>query len=161
MDEKPLISMVAKSKTGNPFIVTHLFLKSAKLHHYDYLNPIRRVLFFLSNDEPSEDSIQKFYDFTFDQFMKKEYPDDEVLKPIACIDFNVKTTAELYDEIKLEKPVTARYLTCILKNDGAKWLVLHTVGCLGFVDESAMKRCEGIDMDGDGLRVNLPDGPYE
>ena len=115
-DEK-IITMLAESSFKETLYISHVFLKSRQPIQI-FTGPAKSALFFLTNEIPSKERIEKFYHFTIDGFLANEYENiDENLKPIACIDLNQKEKYEDYDEYELQKNISGKYLLTIIKHN--------------------------------------------
>ena len=157
LKDQKIIAMVAECTSKEEFYLTHVFLKSGKPIQF-FTGPVKSALFFLTNEIPSFDKVEKFYEFNIDSFLNNEYTNlVENLKPIACIDLDKKQKSEDYDEVELQQPMSGKYLVAILKHNDEGTMIIDTVGGLGFVKkEDAEKHGK---LEGGGERVDLPNGP--
>lgn len=146
--ERNNFSLIAELANNSAFTITHFYLNSMSL--YDR-NGVKSVLYLISDVQPTIDSIRKFHDFTKEQFENNEFPDEDNLKPVGFIEVE---NDQAYHEIKLEQPVLAKYLVCLMIRARQQWekLTLQGVGAFGFEGD---KKEKGNEVEGGGMRIGI------
>ena len=146
--ERNNFSLIAELENNSTFTATHFYLNSTSSNNR---NGVKSVLYLISDAQPTIDSITKFHDFTIEQFNNKEFPDEDNLKPVGFIEVE---NDKAYHEIKLEEPVIAKYLVCLMIRTRQQWekMTLQGVGAFGFEGD---KREKGDEVDGGGMRIGI------
>ena len=149
------ITVIGEEQEGKPFVVTHFFLKSQPQNYNASI--VYTAVYFLPSEMPSQESIKKFYGLTQSRFEQNDYPEDDILKPLAFIDREGKS--EAYEEVRLSKPLVGKIFVCIFlkAKEVLKNMDIGTTGCLGFMGDEPDK-FDGLRLDGGGKRVFKPEG---
>lgn len=148
-------NIVAITATEKKFFMTHVF---ARLPKFDCSAHTTDVLFLVSNEHPSQESLEKYYDLTFEQYNNEQLPKDDDLKPIAFLHFENLVFGTQSQEKELGKIVEGHYLTFIFlkacRND--QNMDIGCVGGLGFMGQEAYEKCKGEELLGGFLRIETP-----
>ena len=151
--EQSNITVIGQEEEGRHFVVTHIYLKGCR---QTYSGAIYTAVYFLPSEIPSEESIKKFHGLTKERFDNGDYPQDDVLKPVAFLD--VKGKECQYDEVRLNQPLLGRYFVCIFlkaRPDDEKMDIGNT-GCFGFLGDQP-QNFDGLRLNGGGKRVFKPE----
>lgn len=155
-NESANISVIAEEKEGRPFVVTHFFLKSVRGTN----SAVRTAVYFLQSEVPSEESIKKFHGFTKEKFDNGEFPQDDILKPVAFLDVKGihNNPQDKYDEVRLNKPILGRILVCLFLEpcQNVSDMEIGNTGCFGFLGDQP-ENFDGLRLDGGGKRVFIPE----
>lgn len=148
-------NIVLVAATEKKFFMTHVF---ARLPKFDCTAHVTDILFLVSNIYPSQESIEKYYDLTFEQYNNKEFLEDDDLKPIALLHFENLVVGYQTQEKELGVIIDGHYLTFIFlkacRND--QNMDIGCVGGLGFIGEEAYEKCKGEELLGGFLRIETP-----
>lgn len=146
--ERNNFSLIAELENSLTFTVTHFYLNSTSSNDR---NGVKSVLYLISDTQPTIDSIRKFHDFTKEKFDNNEFPEEDNLKPVGFIEVE---NDKAYQEIKLEEPVIAKYLVCLMIRTRQQWekMTLQGVGAFGFEGD---KREKGNEVEGGGMRIGI------
>lgn len=155
LNEAANISVIAEEKEGRPFVVTHFFLKSVRGTN----SAVRTAVYFLPNEVPSEESIKKFHGLTKERFDNGDFPQDDILKPVAFSDVKGihNNPQDKYDEVRLDEPLSGRFFVCLFLEpcQNVSEMEIGNTGCFGFLGDQA-KHFHGLRLDGGGKRVFIP-----
>ena len=155
-NEAANISVIAEEKEGRPFVVTHFFLKSVRGTN----SAVRTAVYFLPSEVPSEESIKKFNGLTKERFDNGDFPQDDILKPVAFLDVKAQhnNPQDKYDELRLNEPLLGRIFVCLFLEpcQNVDDMEIGNTGCFGFLGDQP-KNFDGLRLDGGGKRVFLPE----